>query len=203
MESAVGPSTGEASHAGVVEHRSSRGRTRRRARGPKKGVRQHGRVGHSFSSPLRDARVARGLTLDEVARKVGVSAITVARAEAGGEVSKETQAAIERAVKRVSIKQPETAGAAIRASRLAARLTLRGLATLTGYSQEHVSRVERGNYKPTRSFRERLFAEIGTDLRRFFPDDVYPRSFGAKEPHVEVLCEIGEDETVDSTTRAS
>jgi transcriptional regulator with XRE-family HTH domain len=196
MESAVDPGTGEASHEGTVERRTRgvRRRARRGGRGPRRGAKQHGRVGHSIVSPLRDARVARGLTLDEVGRKVGVSAITVARAEAGGEVSAETKAAIERAVHRVAVKQPETAGAAIRAARLAARLTLRGLATLTGYSLEHVSRVERGNYRPTGEFRARLFAELGTDLRRFFPDDEYPRSFGATEPHVEVLCEVGEDE---------
>lgn len=166
-------------------------------KGPRKGSKQHGRVGYSFSSPMRDARIARGLTLADIAGVLKVSTTTVRRAEfpvPHPHVSKKTLRAIERVVRKAKVKEPETAGEAIRAARLRARLTIGALAELTGVSAEHISRAESDTYSASSSFRARAYAEIGLDLRRFYPADVYPRAFGATEPFVEVLCAVGADE---------
>jgi len=128
-------------------------------------------------SDLRAARITRGLTLGAVASLVKVTKTRIARIEVS--TSKRVmpmRMRILNALLKVPLLTPRTAGDAIYAARLIAGMPVVRFAELLGVHTKSVSLWESDHHTPSLRLRKRLFAEVGLDLRAFFPDDVYDES---------------------------
>ena len=148
-----------------------------------------GSVRGGVRSDLRDARLAKGLTLAAVASAAGVAAETVGRVETGG-ASKRVALKVLAVVVAAPEKKPATAGDAVRASRLAAGLTQTEFAEVLRVTMGHVSDVERNGHRPGPQMRARLWQEFGCDLSAWHADGFDAADRGDPSPRVavEVCC---------------
>lgn len=148
-----------------------------------------GSVRGGVRSDLRDARLAKGLTLADVAAVVGVAPETVGRVETG-RASKRMALKVLAVVVAAPEKRPSTIGDAVRAARLAAGLTQVEFADLLRVTMGHVSDVERNEHGPGPRMRARLWAEVGCDLSRWHADGFDDADRGDPGPRVavEVCC---------------
>lgn len=126
-------------------------------------------------SDLRAARMARGLTIPDAAKLAGVSARTMHTAEKGTRRHGlgPLRLRILNALMTVPALAPKTVAEAIYAARVNAGLSQTALGELVGVWLHTLNKWEAGSHAPSPRFRARLFAEVGLDLRPWFPDDVY------------------------------
>ena len=144
---------------------AERGRARRVRRGSVKA---------GAWSDLRAARMARGLTIPDAARLAGVSERTMHTAEKGKlGGSADARLRILNAVMALPALAPKTVAEAIYAARVGAGLSRTALGELVGVWLHTLNKWEAGSHAPSPRYRARLFAEVGLDLRAWFPDDVY------------------------------
>jgi transcriptional regulator with XRE-family HTH domain len=152
---------GECAGAQTVE----RGRTKRVRRGSVKA---------GAWSDLRAARMARGLTIPDAAKLAGVSERTMHTAEQGKlGGSADARLRILNALVSVPVLAPKTVAEAIYAARVNAGLSQTAMGELVGVWLHTLNKWEAGSHAPSPRYRARLFAEVGLDLRAWFPDDVY------------------------------
>lgn len=129
-------------------------------------------------SELRLARLARGLTLVEVAALAGVTVSAVSKAETGmeGHLDELRAGLLFMVVKIPATAAPATVGSAIRAAREGAGLAQEDFGALVGACASTIVWWEQNRSAPAPCRRQRLFAEVGLDLRAFFPHDTYDES---------------------------
>lgn len=141
-------------------------------------VLRRGNVTARAKDGLRAARLAKGLTLEAAAKAAGVPMHTAVRAESStAPAYDDARAALLRAIEAAPSLAGSTVGAAIYAARVQTGLAQGPFGELMGVRTETVCRWERGDHAPPPPrARQRLFAEVGLDLRAFYPGDVLDES---------------------------
>ena len=138
---------------------------------------RRGNVTARAKDGLRAARLAKGLTLEAAAKAAGVPMHTATRAEKStAPAYDDARAALLRAIEAAPSLAGSTVGAAIYAARVQTGLAQGPFGELMGVRTETVCRWERGDHAPPPRARQRLFAEVGLDLRAFYPGDVLDES---------------------------
>ena len=145
--------------------------------------------GHSkrgaAKSDLRDMRLARGLTIEALAKRAGVSHSTVSNAERGHAYAS-TMLRLLDALANATVQAPSSLGAAIRCARTTARMTQEEFARELGVSTYTVGNAERGDSTPMKPLRARLWAEFGCDLSAWHADGFDAAERGDPGPRVAV-----------------